>query len=91
MDGPVGWALDNAEFVTGKEFLLATLVFVLVGLWRKWYVPGWLYRDAAEAADNAAVAEERIAVLERDSHRHDAPPPPDPVTAWPIHRSGEPE
>jgi hypothetical protein len=65
-----------AADVGGFALFLAVVIVVAAGLWRKWWVPGWLYQqevDARKIAEtqatrNAEALELLAKVVSGDSH-----------------------
>jgi hypothetical protein len=41
--------------IGGAALFLFTIALIAVGLWRQWWVPGWLYRLEREARERADV------------------------------------
>ncbi len=58
----VTWLVQHAEDIEIKTYLVMTLVVVSVGLYRKWWVIGWMYQ--------AVIVERDIAIRERADLRH---------------------
>lgn len=69
----------------GFALFLLTIVVAAVGLYRQWWVPGWVYRqerDARIVADtqalrNAESIEKLTRAVNRDRARHRADPTDD--------------
>jgi hypothetical protein len=44
----LNWVVKYGEQLSIVSILMIVLVVVVVGLYRKWWVPGWMYEDCTK-------------------------------------------
>lgn len=44
----LNWVVKYGEHLSIISILMIMLVVVVVGLYRKWWVPGWMYEDCTK-------------------------------------------
>ena len=77
MSGLLEWVVKYGDSLSVVSVLLIVLGVIVIGLYKRWWVPGWMYTDCTDERDKLqkAVDDEtermriRISVLEQPPTR----------------------